>query len=165
MTLVVTQSYSAQLKGKINFGPNGSLSLYCAGNNITVDMEDMKEHILTKDGNGNTVDTFVDAYHPEKLRIYATGDKGTITMHPKDGDSICAEVIAPNYTVNLHAVSTRSTFIGRIIGNIVTPTNRYDFFYPIKGGGGVDDPNNKPWAFANWRQVLPSTISDSMPVL
>ncbi len=165
VTLVVTQS-SAQLKGKINFGPNGSLSLYCAGNNITVDMQDMKERIVKKDGKGDIIsDTFVDAYHPEKLRIYATGTDGSITMHPKDGDSICAEVIAPNYTVNLHAVSTRSTFIGRIIGKIVTTTNRYDFFFPIKGGGGNDNPNNKTWSFANWRQVLPSTISDSMPVI
>lgn len=174
VTLIVTGTKCGFAGGSLKFGPNGSLTVFYSGQHATLDKVLSQKYEPARLADG-TIDTpanqgpalarAADCYDPTKIRFNCTNPNGgDFVIHTNDSNKqVAAEIIAPYMTVRLHAASSRSTFIGRLLGNTVETTNSFDFFYDLNGGGGDDDDLNRNWTMGEWRQILPSAVSDSMP--
>lgn len=169
-TLVVTGNFKMNSQALV-FGPNGSLTVFQSSTHAEWNKTQSLTYTPVRDGNGIiappssqsiALANTTTCYDPKKLRLNRTAG-GDIVLHPSETNRIiCAEIVAPNATVELHADNARSTFIGRIVGKKVVSTNQFDFFYDLDNGGGGGE-TTKNWVMGEWRQILPTSVSDSMP--
>lgn len=174
VTLIVTGTKCGFAGGSIKFGPNGSLTVFYSGQHATLDkvLSQNYSPARQQDGTidipanqGSALAAAADCFDPKKLRFNCTNPNGgDFVIHTSDTNKqVAAEIIAPHMTVRLHAASSRSTFIGRLLGDKVETTNSFDFFYDLDNGGDDDDGETRNWVMSNWQQVLPSSVSDVMP--
>lgn len=172
VTLLVTGSNLKLNSDSITFGPKGSLTVFYNGSHIEMDKVKTLTYTPLRDANGKLLSNqstalaaSTDNYNPDKLVLNCSASSGDIVIHANENNPlITAKIIAPSMTIELHAASNRSTFIGQLIGNIVTSTNNFDFFYDIdNGGGGGGGGTTKTWSIGLWRQIQPQTVSDTMP--
>ncbi|MBK8476088.1 MAG: hypothetical protein IPL39_07170 [Opitutaceae bacterium] len=168
-TLIVTGNFKMNSDAVV-FGPNGSLTVFQSGTHAEWNKTRSLTYTPLRDGNGvieppsaqsTALAAAGNCYDPKKLRLNRTAG-GDVVLHPSETNRIiCAEIVAPNATVELHADNARTKFIGRISGNHVVSTNQFDFFYDLdNGGGGGED--TKKWAMTEWQQIIPSTVSNTM---